>query len=75
MPVIDFMVSTGELAAYNYVEVADTPDTENELKFMGCTDDEIRRIRDEAHDGILEVYGLLAQKGWQFDPARGFYKA
>ena len=73
MQIIDFMVSTGDLAVYNYIVVPDTPETMSELKSMGCTDVEIKQLRDDMKDGTLDVYSVLTQKGWLFDIARGFY--
>lgn len=74
MTIVDFMVSTGALATYNYVDVVYEPSTEEELKCMGCTTDEIRQMLNEAQDGVLEVYGILSQRGWQFDPVVGFHR-
>ena len=71
MTIIDFMVGTGELAAYNYVEVADTPETVSDLKSMGCTDAEIVRARDEGDPGCLEVYDALRRKGYAFEAGTG----
>lgn len=73
MEVLDFMVCSGGLAKFSYILVKDIPENIEKLKEMGCTDDEIKSMRDS--DGTLDVCTTLFKKGYTYSPQRGFIKS
>lgn len=65
MKIVDFMVSTGKLAEFNYVMVDDNEENIAELMEMGCSLEEIASMRCD-YDNLLDVYPVLNKKGYQY---------
>ena len=73
MRIVDYIVGEDELINFSYVLVDDNEENVKTLKSMGCTDDEINGMRCHK-DTYLDVFLPLHQKGYFFEPQKGFYK-
>lgn len=72
MEIVDFMICSGELSKFNYVIVKNSIQNVQELKEMGCSDEEILTMQTDDPDE-LNVLDVLVQKGYRYVPNKGAF--